>query len=76
MFNVGDRVCLAIDKSRIGVVMVARPISPTENQYQVFHDGANINTYFENQLLPLKEEQNSRIAFSDFCGRYCTFPTF
>lgn len=71
MFNIGDKVCLAIDNSVIGVVISV--ISSTEEvtRFQVFHDATNIATYFENQLLLITDSCGSKkLSLQDFWQAY------
>ena len=38
MFSVGDKVCLKIDSSKIGIVTDVTPVGNTTYQYEVFHN--------------------------------------
>jgi ATP-dependent helicase HepA len=73
MFNVGDRVCLVIDKSVVGVVVSIIPSAEAATRYQVFHDASNIAIYYEDQLLEIKDEQVTRaMPLEEFLGAYAT----
>lgn len=71
MFKIGDKVCLAIDRNTVGIIITVFPSNEASNRYQVFHDAANIATYFENQLLPILDNITSEMTpFADFLGKY------
>lgn len=71
MFNIGDKVCLGIDKSVVGIVISVIPSSQAPTRYQVFHDAKNIAVYFENQLMLIKETHESNgLRLQDFLGAY------
>ena len=60
MFNVGDKVCLAIDNSVVGVVISVIPSAGAATRYQVFHDATNMAIYFENQLKLITDSHGSK----------------
>lgn len=71
MFKIGDKVCLAIDRNTVGIIIAVFQSNEASNRYQVFHDAANIATYFENQLLPILDNITSEMTpFADFLGKY------
>lgn len=71
MFNIGDKVCLAIDNSVVGVVISVIPSTEAVTRYQVFHDATNMAIYFENQLLLVTNSHGSkRLSLQDFLGVY------
>ena len=71
MFNVGDKVCLVIDNSVVGVVISVIPSSEAVTRYQVFHDATNMAVYFENQLLLVEDSHGSRkLSLQDFLAEY------
>lgn len=71
MFNIGDKVCLAIDRSLVGVVISVIPSTEAVTRYQVFHEATNIAIYFENQLQLLPDSLGSRkLSVQDFLREY------
>lgn len=71
MFNIGDKVCLAIDNSVVGVVISVIPSTEAVTRYQVFHDATNMAIYYENQLLLVTDSHGSRkLSLQDFLGVY------
>lgn len=73
MFNIGDRVCLVIDNSIVGIIISVIPSAEADARYQVFHDAANMNVYFENQLMLITDSHESRkLPLQDFLGAYAT----
>ena len=73
MFNVGDKVCLAIDNSVVGVVISVIPSAGAATRYQVFHDATNMAIYFENQLKLITDSHGSKkLSLHDFLGAYAT----
>ncbi len=73
MFNIGDRVCLIINKSLIGIVVSVLPSTDSIARYQVFHDSNNIEVYYENQLLLATEINGCQeLSLLDFLGAYAS----
>ena len=73
MFNIGDKVCLAIDSSVIGIIISVIPSDETVTRYQVFHDASNVPVYFENQLMLVTDSCESRkLSLYDFLEVYAT----
>ena len=71
MFNIGDKVCLAIDSSIVGVVISIIPSTESVTRYQVFHDATNMAIYFENQLVHVTDTHGSKkLSLQDFLGEY------
>ncbi len=71
LFNIGDKVCLIIDNSVIGVVMSVMPSAETITRYQVFHDASNVAVYFENQLQLVNiSHETQKLSLKDFLGLY------
>ena len=71
MFNIGDKVCLAIDSSIVGVVISVIPSAEAATRYQVFHDATNIAIYFENQLMLITDSHGSKkLSLKEFLGEY------
>lgn len=73
MFSVGDKVCLKIDRSKIGIVTSVNPVGNTTCQYIVFHNVDETGTYYEEQLLLINEETVAETTFHDFLGAYAAF---
>ena len=71
MYKIGDKVCLAINRNTVGVVISVLSITDDTVRYQVFHDATNIATYFENQLLPIIDENRAEMtSLQDFWSIY------
>lgn len=71
MFNVGDKVCLAIDNERVGIVVSVIP-AEAATRYMVFHDADNTAVYFENQLHPVAADshKSKKLSLQNFLGAY------
>ncbi len=73
MFSIGDKVCLKIDRTKIGAVIAITPVGDKTYQYQVFHNGDEIEFYYEEQLSLIVETPLIETPFYDFLGLYSSF---
>jgi len=71
MYNVGDKVCLVIDKETVGVIVAILPSANSVARYQVFHNANSTSTYFENQLMPVSDNGAAEMTpLAEFLGKY------
>lgn len=73
MLKIGDKVCLAIDKSKVGIVMLELSQVDGVNRYKVFHGPSFTDTcdYYENQLELISETSNVvHVSKNDFISYY------